>query len=81
MPYQHLMCTQSLCLLLPLAPTLAREKAMQRVSVREAREQISRLLDAVEAGEEVIILRRGKPTARLVAVSHAALLAKCTTAG
>jgi prevent-host-death family protein len=45
---------------------------MQKVSVRETREQISRLLDAVEAGEEVIILRRGKPTARLVAVSHAA---------
>ena len=45
---------------------------MQKVSVREAREQISHLLDAVEAGEEVIILRRGKPTARLVAVSKAA---------
>ena len=28
---------------------------MQKVGVREAREQISRLLDAVEAGEEVII--------------------------
>jgi len=44
---------------------------MQKVSVREAREQISHLLDAVEAGEEAIILRRGKPTARLVAISNA----------
>lgn len=43
---------------------------MQKVSVREARQQISRLLDAVEAGEEIIIVRRGKPTARLVAVSN-----------
>lgn len=40
---------------------------MKSVNVREAREQVSRLLDSVEAGEEVLILRRGKPAARLVA--------------
>ena len=40
---------------------------MTEVSVREAREQISRLLELVQAGEEVLILRRGKPAARLVA--------------
>jgi prevent-host-death family protein len=39
---------------------------MQRVSVREARQQISRLLDAVSAGEEIVIMRRGKPAARLL---------------
>ena len=39
---------------------------MNEVSVREAREQISRLLERVQAGEEVVILRRGKPAARLV---------------
>jgi prevent-host-death family protein len=38
---------------------------MERVNVREARKNISRLLDAVSAGEEVVILRRGKPVARL----------------
>ena len=41
---------------------------MQCVSVREAREKISRLLDAVAGGEEVVILRRGKPVAKLVRV-------------
>ncbi|WP_043765603.1 type II toxin-antitoxin system Phd/YefM family antitoxin [Algiphilus aromaticivorans] len=39
---------------------------MTEVSVREAREQISRLLERVQSGEEVLILRRGKPAARLV---------------
>ncbi|MHB8870581.1 MAG: type II toxin-antitoxin system Phd/YefM family antitoxin [Thermoleophilia bacterium] len=39
---------------------------MRSVSVREARAEIARLLEAVEAGEEVIITRRGDPVARLV---------------
>lgn len=39
---------------------------MQKVNVREARQQISRLLDAVAVGEEIIIMRRGKPAARLL---------------
>lgn len=43
---------------------------MQMVSVREARQQISRLLDAVAAGEEIVILRRGKPAARLLPASE-----------
>lgn len=36
------------------------------VNVHEAKTQLSRLLAQVEAGEEVIIARRGKPVARLV---------------
>lgn len=39
---------------------------MKMVNVREAREQLSRLLDAVAAGEEVMIMRHGRPVARLV---------------
>lgn len=39
---------------------------MRKVSVREARAEIARLLEAVEAGEEVVITRRGDPVARLV---------------
>lgn len=38
---------------------------MQTINVRDTREKLSSLLDAVAAGEEVIILRRGKPVARL----------------
>lgn len=39
---------------------------MITLNVRETRERISQLLDAVAAGEEVVILRRGRPAARLV---------------
>ena len=37
------------------------------VNVSRAKPQLSRLLARVEAGEEVVIARRGKPVARLVA--------------
>jgi prevent-host-death family protein len=43
---------------------------MQRVTVREARQQISRLLDAVATGEEIVITRRGKAAARLLPASE-----------
>ena len=36
------------------------------VNVYEARARLSRLLAQVEAGEEVLIARRGNPVARLV---------------
>ena len=36
------------------------------VTVREAKTQLSKLIAAVEAGEEVIIARRDKPVVRLV---------------
>lgn len=37
------------------------------VNVHEAKTQLSRLLAQVEAGEDVVIARRGEPVARLVA--------------
>ena len=40
--------------------------AMVQVTVAEAKTQLSSLLDAVEAGEAVVITRRGKPIAELV---------------
>jgi prevent-host-death family protein len=39
-----------------------------QVSVHEAKTQLSRLLDLVQDGEEVIIHRHGKPVARLTPV-------------
>jgi len=39
------------------------------INVKEARNQISALLDRTQKGEEVLILRRGKKVARLVPVS------------
>jgi len=40
--------------------------AMMQVTVAEAKAQLSSLLDAVEAGQAVVITRRGKPIAELV---------------
>lgn len=44
---------------------------MSQVNVHEAKTHLSRLLQRVEAGEEVVIARAGKPVARLVPVETA----------
>ena len=41
------------------------------VNVHEAKTQLSRLLARVEAGEDIVIARRGEPVARLVACEPA----------
>ena len=43
------------------------EESTATVNVREAKSRLSRLLARVEAGEEIVIARNGKPAARLVA--------------
>ena len=40
------------------------------VGVFEARNRFSELIDTAEAGEEVVVLRRGKPVAKIVAVTN-----------
>jgi prevent-host-death family protein len=39
---------------------------MDTVNVHEAKTQLSRLLERVHAGEEIVIAKNGKPFARLV---------------
>jgi prevent-host-death family protein len=41
---------------------------MQTVNIHAAKTNLSRLIDAVEAGEEIVIARAGRPVARLVPV-------------
>jgi prevent-host-death family protein len=41
--------------------------AMRQFGTFDAKNRLSELLDLVEAGEEVLITRHGKPVARLVA--------------
>jgi len=41
---------------------------LDQVNVHEAKTHLSRLLERVERGEEVVIARAGKPIARLVSV-------------
>lgn len=40
--------------------------ATQMVTVREARQRLRYLLEQVQAGDEVLVLRRGVPVGRLV---------------
>lgn len=40
----------------------------QQISLREANQHLSRYIEAVERGDEIIITKRGKPVARLAKV-------------
>jgi prevent-host-death family protein len=44
---------------------------MTRVTIHQAKTHLSRLLEEVEKGGEVVISRRDKPIARLVAIEKA----------
>jgi len=41
---------------------------MYAISLAEAKAKLSHILDRIEAGQEVVITRRGQPVARLVGV-------------
>jgi len=43
---------------------------METVNIHDAKTQFSRLVDAAAGGEEIIIAKAGKPTARLVAMER-----------
>ena len=43
--------------------------ARQQVNIHEAKTSLSQLVARVEAGEEIVIARAGKPAARLVPLS------------
>jgi prevent-host-death family protein len=47
---------------------------MMTVSVHEAKTQLSKLLELLEEGEEIVIARHGRPVARLVRAKSAAKL-------
>ncbi|MBK1646913.1 hypothetical protein CKO25_20255 [Thiocapsa imhoffii] len=44
------------------------------VSIREANQHLSRDLERVEQGAELVIARRGKPIARVMPITEAKLL-------
>lgn len=45
-----------------------------RISIREANQHLSRYLESVERGDEVVLTRRGKPVAKLVRTGEQAEL-------
>jgi prevent-host-death family protein len=44
---------------------------MQTINIHEAKTHLSRLLEQVAAGEEIVIAKAGKPVARLVPLEAA----------
>ena len=42
---------------------------MERIGIYDARARLSELVERVEAGEEVILTRHGRPVVRMVAAS------------
>jgi prevent-host-death family protein len=48
-----------------------RRSAPAQVNVHEAKTNLSKLLERVEAGEEIVIARGGAPVAKLVAIRSA----------
>jgi len=47
-------------------------KPIKQINVHEAKTHLSRLIEAVEAGEEVVIAKAGKPVAKLTPLRRAA---------
>lgn len=45
---------------------MARSAPLRQVNIHEAKTSLSKLVERVEAGEEIVIARAGKPAARLV---------------
>ncbi len=54
---------------------------MEKINIHEAKTHLSRLLARVEAGEEVIIARAGRPVARLLPVRQTFLRRPGTAKG
>jgi prevent-host-death family protein len=46
-------------------------KALRTVNVHEAKTHLSRLLDRVAAGEQIVIAKAGRPVAKLVSIGTA----------
>jgi prevent-host-death family protein len=40
------------------------------MSIREANQHLSRYVDAIQGGGEIVITRRGKPVARLIGIKE-----------
>ena len=51
------------------------------MGIRELRDNLSRFLDEVQAGQELVVTDRGKPIARIVATSGEAWIDELVAAG
>lgn len=53
---------------------------MERIGIYDARSRLSELVERVEAGEEVLLTRRGRPVVRMVRAGDAQRAAARTAA-
>lgn len=59
----------------------APHSSSREVGIRELRDNLSRFIDEVRAGHELIVTERGRPVARIVATSGEAWLDELVAAG
>ena len=59
----------------------APHRPSREVGIRELRDNLSRFLDEVQAGQELVVTDRGKPIARIVATSGEAWIDELVAAG
>ena len=59
----------------------APHSSSREVGIRELRDNLSRFLDEVRAGHELIVTERGRPVARIVATSGNSRLDELVAAG
>lgn len=64
-------CVPSEATVVPEVLHVTQSNAMHTAGIREARQQLSQLLDMVRKGREVVITERGRPVARLAPVEPA----------
>lgn len=62
---------------MPKAP----HRSSREVGIRELRDNLSRFLDDVQAGRELIVTDRGRPVARIVGTSGESWLDELVAAG
>ena len=53
---------------------------MQTVEIHAAEADLARLVDAAEAGEEIVLARGGKPVAKIVAIGTGSVRLRSLTA-
>jgi len=66
--YPCILCALLRCDIVDLVHNLVYIFCMYKVNVHDAKTRLSELLNRVEAGEEIMIAKAGRPVARLVPV-------------
>jgi len=61
--------------------TKAPHQRLHQVGIRELRDHLSRWIDRVQAGDEVVVTERGRPVARIIGASGGSSMDELVAAG